>query len=157
MYLKKAVAQAAIVTALTGGALGSGIAPASADPDWEPGRDHEWVDNNRGDRWRNNDNDWNNQWRHENWNNQAGWKDWDDRQEWKRWNNHDWDKWWRVHKWRHDDRPPWGWGAPPPVYWHGHAPEWIDYWGFRVFPIWLPHIKVFGFWLFGVFIPVFII
>src|SRR5215213_6656748 len=77
--------------------------------------------------------------------------------DWKNWNDHDWDKWWRVNKWRNDDRPPWGWGPPPAVHWRGHPPEWIDYWGFRVHPIWDPHFKVFGFWLFGIFIPVFVV
>ena len=71
--------------------------------------------------------------------------------------DHDWDKWWRVNKWRNDDRPPWGWGPPPPVHWRGHIPHDFDYWGFKVFPIWHPHFKVFGFWLYGIFIPVFVI
>jgi hypothetical protein len=144
MDVKKAVAQGAIAVVLGGTALGAGVVPANADPDFDD-RDHdEWVDNG----WR--------EWRDQDWAD-MGWKNWDDRQEWKRWNDHDWDKWWRANKWRNDDRPPWGWGAPPPVHWRGHPPEWIDYWGYRVHPVWHPHINVFGFWLFGVFIPVLVI
>jgi hypothetical protein len=135
MNFKKAVAQGAIAAVLAGSALGAGIAPANADP-WGPDFDHdEWVDND---------------WRDQDWNK---WHD----QEWKHWNDHDWDKWWRVHKWRNDDRPPWGWGPPPVIHWRGHPPEWIDYWGYRVHPVWHPHFNVFGFWLFGIFIPVFVI
>jgi hypothetical protein len=149
MRVKKILAQGAIAAVLGGSALGAGVVPANAEPDWEFGEHDEWVDN-----------DWRGQefteWRGNDWGD-LDWKGWDDRQEWKRWNDHDWDKWWRVNKWRNDDRPPWGWGGPPPVYWKGHVPHWIDYWGFRVFPVWHPHIKVFGFWLFGIFIPVFVI
>jgi hypothetical protein len=42
-------------------------------------------------------------------------------------------------------------------HWRGHIPHDFDYWGYRVFPVWHPHFKVFGFWLFGIFIPVFVI
>ena len=133
MNIKQLVAQGSIVGVLATGALV--VAPAvSADPDWND-RDHdEWVDQD---------------WQQGNWN----WDNW----QWKGWNDHDWDKWWRVNKWRNDDRPPWGWGAPPPVHWRGHPPEWIDYWGFRVHPIWHPGFHVFGFWLFGIFIPSFVV
>ena len=129
MHLTKMVAASSIAGVLAAGAAGA--APvAGADPDWQDwgDRDHaEWVD-----------------------------RDWNDWQP-NNWNDHDWDKWWRVNKWRNDDRPPWGWGAPPPVHWRGHPPEWIDYWGFRVHPIWHPGFHVFGFWLFGIFIPIFVV
>jgi hypothetical protein len=36
------------------------------------------------------------------------------------------------------------------VHWRGHPPD-------RVHPIWDPHFKVFGFWLFGIFVPVFVV
>lgn len=131
MNLKKPVAQALAAAVLAGSLLGAGVAPVNADPDWRgPDRD-EWADND----WRWNDHDF----------------------EWKRWNDHDWDKWWKVNKWRHDDRPPWGWGPPPAVHWRGHPPQWIDYWGYRVYPVWHPGFHAFGFWLFGIFIPVVII
>jgi hypothetical protein len=133
--LKKAVAQAAIATVLAGSAAGAGVVPATADPDWHDWDQDEWVDN---------------AWHDQDWNK---WRD----QDWIRWNDHDWDKWWRVNKWRNDDSPPWGWGPPPAVHWRGHPPDWIDYWGFRVHPIWDPHFHVFGFWLFGIFIPVFVV
>jgi hypothetical protein len=153
MNLKQLVAQGSIAAVLGGSALGAGVAPANADP-WEPDGDHdEWVNQDWGDRWRGNDRgdlDWNNR-------GDLEWKNWDDRQAWKRWNDHDWDKWWRVNKWRNDDRPPWGWGPPPPVHWRGHVPHDLDYWGFNVFPFWHPHFKVFGFWLFGIFIPVIVV
>jgi hypothetical protein len=133
MNLKQWVAQASIAGVLAAGAMGA--APvAGADPDWDDWNHDEWVDRDR------HQGSWN-------------WNDW----QWKNWNDHDWDKWWRVNKWRNDDRPPWGWGPPPAVHWRGHPPEWIDYWGFRVHPIWDPHFKVFGFWLFGIFIPVFVV
>jgi hypothetical protein len=149
MHVKKAVAHGAIAAILAGSAWGAGVVPASADPDWEFGEHDEWVDN-----------DWRDQefkeWRVNDWGD-LDWKGWDDRQEWKRWNDNDWDKWWKVNRWRNDDRPPWGWGAPPAVHWRGHPPEWIDYWGFRVRPIWHPGFHAFGFWLFGIFIPVVVI
>src|SRR4051794_34388064 len=133
MNIKRLVAQGSIAGVLAAGALGA--APVvSADPDWNDWNHDEWVD----------------QGGHQgNWN----WDNW----EWKGWNDHDWDKWWRVNKWRNDDRPPWGSGAPPPVHWRGHPPEGIDYWGFRVHPIWHPGFHVFGFWLFGIFIPIFVV
>jgi len=133
MNLKQLVAQGAIVGVLAVGAIGA-VPVAAADPDWDDWNQDEWVD---GD------------WHQANWN----WDNW----QWKGWNDHDWDKWWRVNKWRNDDRPPWGWGPPPAVHWRGHPPEWIDYWGFRVHPIWHPGLHVFGFWLFGIFIPIFVV
>lgn len=89
-----------------------------------------------------------------------GWKPDKDRE----WVDHDWrdrggdwDKWWRANKWRNDDRPPWGWGPPPPLHWRGHPPAVIDYWGYPVRPVWDPGFRGWGFWLFGVFIPVVVI
>ncbi len=155
MLFKKVVVHSSIAGMLALGAVGAG-APANADPDWEDWNHNEWVDEDWRDNWRDN-NDRGDQWRNNNDWGDRDWKGWEDRQDWKRWNDHDWDKWWRVNKWRNDDRPPWGWGPPPAVHWRGHVPHWIDYWGFRVFPIWDPHLKVFGFWLFGIFIPVWVI
>jgi hypothetical protein len=74
--------------------------------------------------------------------------------QWNNWNSNDWNQWWRVNKWRNDDRPPWGWGPPPAVHWHGFVPHDLDYWGFRVFPFWHPGFHAWGFWLFGIFIPI---
>jgi hypothetical protein len=133
MNLKRLVAQGSIAGLLAVGAIGA--APAvNADPDWGDWGHDEWVDQD----WHDNGWDWNN------W-------------QWNNWNGNDWHKWWRANKWRNDDRPPWGWGPPPAVHWRGHPPEWIDYWGFRVHPIWDPGFHAFGFWLFGIFIPIFVI
>jgi hypothetical protein len=141
MDVKKIVVHGAIAAVLAGGALGTGVVPANAEPDADDWGRGEWVDKD----WRDNDWQWrNNEWRDHDW-------------EWKRWDDHRWHKWWLVHKWRNDDRPPWGWGPPPPVHWRGHPPPWIDYWGYRVQPVWDPGFAAFGFWLFGVFIPVVII
>ncbi|MGE2718116.1 hypothetical protein [Mycolicibacterium celeriflavum] len=130
MDLKRIVAPGAVVVVLGGAAFGPGAASTPADPNWGPSNHDEWVDN-----------DW---YDHHDW-------------EWNRWNDHDWDKWWKVNKWRNDDRPPWGWGRPPVAHWRGHPPPWIDYWGYRVHPVWDPAFAAFGFWLFGVFIPVVIL
>ena len=143
MRVKKIVAQGAIAVVLGGSAAGAGVVPANADPDWEFGEHDEWVDND----WRDNGVEWRNDWK---WSFENDW-------EWKHWNDHDWDKWWKVNRWRHDDRPPWGWGPPPPVHWRGHPPAVIHYWGHPVHVIWHPHFRVLGFWLFGIFIPVFVI
>jgi hypothetical protein len=133
MNLKQLVAQGSIACVLGAGAMAA--APVvSADPDGHDWNHDEWVDQD---------------WQQGNWD----WNKW----QWNNWNDHDWDKWWRVNKWRNDDRPPWGWGAPPAVHWRGHPPEWIDYWGYRVHPIWHPGFHVFGFWLFGIFIPIFVV
>jgi hypothetical protein len=141
MNLKQLVAQGSIAGVLAVGAIGA-VPVAGADPDWEDWNQDEWVDN---------------QWRDNNWNSHDGELRFDNDWQWKNWNGNDWDKWWRVNKWRNDDRPPWGWGPPPAVHWRGHVPHDIDYWGYRVFPFWHPHFKVFGFWLFGIFIPVFVL
>jgi hypothetical protein len=134
MNIKQLVAHGSIAGVLAVG--GIGVAPiAAADPGWDDWNHDEWVDSDwRGGDWRF-DNDW----------------------QWKGWNDNDWNKWWRVNKWRIDDRPPWGWGPPPPVHWRGHVPHDVDYWGFRVFPFWHPGFHAWGFWLFGIFIPVIVI
>src|SRR4051794_18097520 len=133
MNLKQVVAQASIACVLAAGAMAA--APvAGADPGGDDWNHDQWAGQD---------------WQQGSWN----WNDW----QWKNWNDHDWDNWWRANKWRNDDRPPWGWGPPPAVHWRGHPPEWIDYWGFRVHPIWDPHFNTFGFWLFGIFIPVIVI
>jgi len=60
---------------------------------------------------------------------------------------------------RWDDRwgaPPWGWGAPPPVYWNGGPPpQYVDYWGYRANPVWNHGANQWGIWLFGLWIPIF--
>jgi hypothetical protein len=59
-----------------------------------------------------------------------------------------------------NDLPPWGWGAPPPPPWDGPLPEaWgpppppINYWGFQEQPVWDPGYNQWGFWFFGIWIP----
>jgi hypothetical protein len=142
MKLKKVVAVATIVGVLGFGAAGLGGGVASAGPaapvPMKPGHGHDdpwpppWQDNNRD----NNGPDWQ----------QGGW----DKGQWWATNRHDW--------W--DDRngaPPWGWGPPPPAQWWG-APPWVDahpfnYWGWNVTPVWDDGFHAWGFWLFGIWIP----
>ncbi|WP_164478323.1 chitin-binding protein [Mycolicibacterium stellerae] len=59
-----------------------------------------------------------------------------------------------------DGLPPWGWGAPPPPPWIGPLPPaWgpppppINYFGFNEQPIWDPGYNQWGFWFFGIWIP----
>jgi len=59
-----------------------------------------------------------------------------------------------------DNLPPWGWGAPPPPRWDGPLPPaWgpppppIDYFGFQEQPVWDPGYNQWGFWFFGIWIP----
>jgi hypothetical protein len=59
-----------------------------------------------------------------------------------------------------DGAPPWGWGAPPRPAWSGPIPPaWgpppppFDYWGYTVTPVWDSGFNQWGFWLFGVWIP----
>ena len=59
-----------------------------------------------------------------------------------------------------DGLPPWGWGAPPPPAWNGPLPPaWgpppppINYFGFDEQPIWDPGYNQWGFWFFGIWIP----
>ena len=58
------------------------------------------------------------------------------------------------------DLPPWGWGAPPPPAWDGPLPPaWgpppppINYFGFDEQPVWDPGYNQWGFWFFGIWIP----
>ena len=84
--------------------------------------------------------------------------------------NHDWRPPWNPgdNDWRGrfqgapwgGDLPPWGWGAPPPPPWDGPLPEaWgpppppINYWGFQEQPIWDQGQNGWGFWFFGIWIP----
>jgi len=84
--------------------------------------------------------------------------------------NHDWRPPWNPgdNDWRGrfhgapwgGDLPPWGWGAPPPPPWDGPLPEaWgpppppINYWGFNEQPVWDPGYNQWGFYFFGVWIP----
>ena len=55
---------------------------------------------------------------------------------------------------------PWGWGPPPPPNWAGWipppwgpAPAPFDYWGLTVIPVWDPYFQQWGFWEFGVWVP----
>lgn len=55
---------------------------------------------------------------------------------------------------------PWGWGAPPAPDWAGWipppwgpAPAPFDYWGLTVIPVWDPDFQQWGFWEFGIWIP----
>jgi hypothetical protein len=55
---------------------------------------------------------------------------------------------------------PWGWGPPPPPDWAGWippvwgpAPAPFDYWGLTVIPLWDPYFQQWGFWEFGVWVP----
>jgi len=59
-----------------------------------------------------------------------------------------------------DGLPPWGWGAPPPPAWDGPLPAaWgpppppINYFGYNEQPIWDPGYNQWGFWFFGIWIP----
>jgi hypothetical protein len=59
-----------------------------------------------------------------------------------------------------DGLPPWGWGAPPPPIWDGRLPEaWgpppppINYFGFNEQPVWDPGYNQWGFYFFGIWIP----
>jgi hypothetical protein len=68
---------------------------------------------------------------------------------------------WRGHRPPWGDGPaPWGWGPPPPPPPHGPLPPpWgpppppFDYWGHRVTPIFDPGFHAWGFWFFGLWIP----
>jgi hypothetical protein len=84
--------------------------------------------------------------------------------------NHDWRPPWNPgdNDWRGrfhgapwgGDLPPWGWGAPPPPAWDGPLPDpWgpppppINYWGFQEQPVWDQGYNQWGFWFFGIWIP----
>jgi hypothetical protein len=84
--------------------------------------------------------------------------------------NHDWRPPWNPgdNDWRGrfqgapwgNQLPPWGWGAPPPPPWDGPLPgAWgpppppINYWGFNEQPTWDQGFNQWGFWFFGIWIP----
>src|SRR6267154_2049807 len=84
--------------------------------------------------------------------------------------NHDWRPPWNPgdNDWRGrfqgapwgNQLPPWGWGAPPPPPWDGPLPEaWgpppppINYWGFNEQPVWDQGYNQWGFYFFGIWIP----
>jgi hypothetical protein len=84
--------------------------------------------------------------------------------------NHDWRPPWNPgdNDWRGrfhgapwgKDLPPWGWGAPPPPPWDGPLPDPfgpppppINYWGFQEQPVWDPGYNQWGFYFFGIWIP----
>ena len=59
-----------------------------------------------------------------------------------------------------NDLPPWGWGAPPAPPWDGPLPDPsgpppapINYWGFQEQPVWDQGYNQWGFWFFGIWIP----
>ena len=76
-------------------------------------------------------------------------------------NGGDWDKgpWWanNRHDWWNDNNgpPPWGWGPPPAYQWDGGPARPFNYWGYDVNPVWDQGFGQWGFWLFGLWIPVF--
>ena len=131
MRLKKTLAAAAAAATLGLGAFASGIGVASADPGpWQPGPGH---GQNDGPRWQGqNDGP---RW-------QGGWNANNRYWAWRDWNN----------------APPWGWGPPPAAQWSGDwYPHPINYWGYNVNPYWNPDLGGWGFWLFGVWIPLVIV
>ena len=59
-----------------------------------------------------------------------------------------------------DGLPPWGWGSPPPPVWDGPLPPaWglppppINYYGFNEQPVWDAGYNLWGFYFFGIWIP----
>jgi hypothetical protein len=59
-----------------------------------------------------------------------------------------------------DGLPPWGWGAPPaPAFYGPLPPAWgpppppINYFGFNEQPVWDPGFNQWGFYFFGIWIP----
>jgi hypothetical protein len=61
-----------------------------------------------------------------------------------------------------EQAPPWGWGRPPHPDWDDSrlpppGAPWtagpINYWGYQAQPVWDPGFNQWGFWLFGVWIP----
>ena len=87
------------------------------------------------------------------WDPGRGHDNWEPRQWDNDWDDTDWYKW-------YDREPPWGWGPPPRAVWQGVLPPpWepppppFNYWGSIVYPVWDPGFNAWGFWLFGIFIP----
>jgi hypothetical protein len=150
MGLTKIVSAAMIVGALGFGAVGPAVATASAHPavpaPLNPGHGNghgnndwcdQWCDNGRGNGpdGRGNGGD-------------GRRADWDHKGPWWGNNRHDW--------W--DDRngqPPWGWSAPPAYHWDGGPPHPFNYWGYNVNPVWDDGFHQWGFWLLGLWVPVF--
>jgi hypothetical protein len=140
MRLSKLMSAAMIVGALGFGAIGPGGAVASADPVAPvPLKPHDdfcppWCGDGNG---RGNGNG-----------NGHG-------------DGHGWDKgpWWanNRHEWWNDQNgpPPWGWGPPPAYQWDGGPPRPFNYWGYDVNPVLDDGFRQWGFWLFGLWIPVF--
>ena len=65
-------------------------------------------------------------------------------------------RYWAWRDW--NNAPPWGWGPPPAAQWSGDwYPHPINYWGYNVNPYWNPDLGGWGFWLFGVWIPLVIV
>jgi|SRR5215211_1670872 len=141
MKLMKVMAGAMLAGALAFGAIGTGGGIANAEPaapaPLKPGHGHDddcWP---LCDNWRGNGPDWQHSDR--------------DKGQWWATNRHDW--------W--DDRnggPPWGWGPPPAINsWWGWAPPppRINYWGYDVNTVWNDGFNQWGFWLFGIWIPIF--
>ena len=152
MNVKKVLAGAMVGSALVFGAagLGGGVAnaapaaPAPLNPHDDP-CGPPWCGNGPG-------------WNRSDWN-RGDWNGGD----WNRgdWNRGDWDRgqWWATnrHDWW-DDRngaPPWGWRFPPPWQWDGGPPHPFNYWGYNVNPVWDDGFHQWGFWLFGLWIPIF--
>jgi hypothetical protein len=152
MKVKKVMAGAMVGSALVFGAIGAGGGVANADlaapaplkpgnpcppsgcngPGNGPGNGDNWQRGNgpgNGDNWQRGNGDW-------------------DRGAWWANNRHDW--------W--DDRngaPPWGWGPPPAFQWDGGGPHPFNYWGYDANPVWDNGFNQWGFWLFGLWIPIF--
>lgn len=139
MKIKQATAGAMVGTALVFGAIGAGgvanATPAAPAP-LRPGDPcPPWACNGPGNGHGNGP-----RGHHDD--------DWGDRGAWWASNRHDW--------W--DDRngpPPWGWGPPPAYQWTGGPPHPFNYWGYDVNPVWNDGFHQWGFFLFGLFIPVF--
>ena len=146
MRLSKYVSAAMIVGALGFGAIVPGGAVASADPVTPaPLRPHDdfcppFCGDGRGNGHGNSNG---------NGNGNGPGKHWDgDKGPWWANNRHEW--------W--DDRngePPWGWRFPPAYQWTGGPPHPFNYWGYDVNPEWNDGFRQWGFWLFGLWIPIF--
>ena len=139
MNLAKTLANAMVVAALGAGAVGLGTGVASAKPGHDIDRPCFPYCGQQ-----NNGNDWNGDWNNGNRGHQGDF----DKGPWWANNRHDW--------W--DDGqgpPPWGWNAPPPYQWPGGPPRPFNYWGYNVNPVWDDGFHGWGFWLFGLWIPVF--
>lgn len=158
MNLKSLVAQGAVVGALTMGTFGMSTVPAFAQPAGHPVYSQDHPNRPHGD----DDDDWGG---HDGRRNNGNWRgddnrrdrdrDWRDDRRWQD-DRHEW----RNNPWHYDQRPPWGWAPPPRAEWRGPLPDrWgpppqaFDYWGYRVQPVWDDGFRTWGFWLFGIWIP----